>query len=152
MVAGLPTLKIFGRAKAQAAAVRDVTDRYRRATMSTLKLAFLSALILELLATYSVALVAVSIGLRLLDHDLSFTTALFVLILAPEAYLPLRRLGTNYHASAEGHRRRRPTSSRCSSSRCRRPAAAARCPSRHSRCCGSAGSRWLPRSPGAGPA
>ncbi len=102
VVAGLPTLKVFGRAKAQVAAVRDITNRYRTATMATLKVAFLSALILELLATFSVALVAVAVGLRLLGGHVSFATALFVLILAPEAYLPLRLLGTNYHASAEG--------------------------------------------------
>ena len=102
VVAGLPTLKVFGRAKAQAAAVRDITNRYRTATMATLKVAFLSSLILELLATFSVALVAVAVGLRLLGGHLSFATALFVLILAPEAYLPLRLLGANYHASAEG--------------------------------------------------
>jgi thiol reductant ABC exporter CydD subunit len=104
VVAGLPTLKVFGRAKAQAAAVRDITDQYRKATMATLKVAFLSSLILELLATISVALVAVAVGLRLLGGHLSLATALFVLILAPEAYLPLRLLGTNYHASAEGLR------------------------------------------------
>ena len=102
LVAGLPTLKVFGRAKAQVAGIRDITDQYRTATMATLKLAFLSSLILELLATYSVALVAVAVGLRLLGGHLSLTTALFVLILAPEVYLPLRLLGTNYHASAEG--------------------------------------------------
>jgi thiol reductant ABC exporter CydD subunit len=102
VVAGLPTLKIFGRAKAQVVAVRDITNRYRAATMATLRVAFLSSLILELLATFSVALVAVSVGLRLLGGHVSFATALFVLILAPEAYLPLRLLGTNYHASAEG--------------------------------------------------
>ena len=102
VVAGLPTLKVFGRAKAQVQAVRDITDRYRSATMETLKVAFLSSLILELLATFSVALVAVAVGLRLLGGHVSFATALFVLILAPEAYLPLRLLGTNYHASAEG--------------------------------------------------
>jgi thiol reductant ABC exporter CydD subunit len=104
VVAGLPTLKVFGRAKAQGAAIRDITDRYRSATMSTLKVAFLSALILELLATFSVALVAVAVGLRLLGGHLSFQSALFVLILAPEAYLPVRQLGTNFHASAEGMR------------------------------------------------
>ncbi len=97
-----PTLKVFGRAKAQVDAVRAITDQYRRATMATLKVAFLSSLILELLATVSVALVAVAVGLRLLGGHLSLATALFVLILAPEAYLPLRLLGTNYHASAEG--------------------------------------------------
>ena len=102
VVAGLPTLKVFGRAKAQVAAVRAITDQYRKATMATLKVAFLSSLILELLATISVALVAVAVGLRLLGGHLSLATALFVLILAPEAYLPLRLLGTNYHASAEG--------------------------------------------------
>ena len=104
VVAGLPTLKVFGRAKAQVAAIRDLTNRYRTATMATLKVAFLSSLILELLATFSVALVAVGVGLRLLSGHLTFESALFVLILAPEAYLPLRRLGTNYHASAEGLR------------------------------------------------
>ena len=104
VVAGLPTLRVFGRARAQVAAVRDVTDRYRSATMATLKVAFLSSLILELLATFSVALVAVAVGLRLLGGHLGLATALFVLILAPEAYLPLRLLGTNYHASAEGMR------------------------------------------------
>jgi thiol reductant ABC exporter CydD subunit len=102
VVAGLPTLKVFGRAKAQAQAIADMTDQYRVATMDTLKLAFLSSLILELLATISVALVAVAVGLRLLGGHLGFSTALFVLILAPEAYLPLRLLGTNFHASAEG--------------------------------------------------
>ena len=102
VVAGLPTLKIFGRAKAQVAAVRDITDQYRTATMATLRVAFLSSLILELLSTISVALVAVAVGLRLLGGHLDLATALFVLILAPEAYLPLRLLGTNYHASAEG--------------------------------------------------
>ncbi len=102
VVAGLPTLKVFGRAKAQAAAIQDITDQYRTATMATLRIAFLSSLILELLATISVALVAVAVGLRLLGGHLSLATALFVLILAPEAYLPLRLLGTNFHASAEG--------------------------------------------------
>jgi len=102
VVAGLPTLKVFGRAKAQASAIRDITDRYRRTTMANLKVAFLSSLVLELLATVSVALVAVAVGLRLLGGHLDFRTALFVLVLAPEAYLPLRLLGANYHASAEG--------------------------------------------------
>jgi len=102
VVAGLPTLKIFGRAKAQAAAIGEITERYRRATISTLRITFLSSLILELVATISVALVAVEIGLRLMNGHLDLRTALFALILAPEAYLPLRRLGANYHASAEG--------------------------------------------------
>jgi thiol reductant ABC exporter CydD subunit len=102
VVAGLPTLKVFGRAKAQARAIADVTDRYRTTTMATLKLTFLSSLILELLATVSVALVAVAVGLRLLDGAMQFRAALFVLVLAPEAYLPLRALGANFHASADG--------------------------------------------------
>ncbi len=102
VVAGLPTLKIFGRAKAQAKSIADVTDRYRTTTLATLRLTFLSSLVLELLATVSVALVAVAVGLRLLGGDMSFRDALFVLVLAPEAYLPLRALGANYHASADG--------------------------------------------------
>ena len=79
-----------------------MTDRYRATTLATLRLTFLSSLVLELLATVSVALVAVAVGLRLLDGDMSFRDALFVLVLAPEAYLPLRALGANYHASADG--------------------------------------------------
>ena len=71
IVSGLPTLKVFGRAKAQARAIAEVTDRYRAATMATLRLTFLSSLILELLATVSVALVAVAVGLRLLGGDMT---------------------------------------------------------------------------------
>jgi thiol reductant ABC exporter CydD subunit len=102
VVAGLPTLKVFGRAKAQAQAIREISERYRRAAISTLRITFLSSLILELVAMLSVALVAVEIGLRLMNGHLDLRTALFALILAPEAYLPLRQLGANYHASAEG--------------------------------------------------
>jgi ATP-binding cassette subfamily C protein CydCD len=102
VVAGLPTLKVFGRAKAQAQAIAQITDRYRVSAMATLRVAFLSSLILELVATISVALVAVAIGLRLMGGELDLRSGLFVLVLAPEAYLPLRMLGTNYHASAEG--------------------------------------------------
>lgn len=102
VVAGLPTLKVFGRANAQAQTIRRVTDSYRRATMRTLRVAFLSSLVLELLATISVAVVAVAVGLRLVDGRLDLRTALLVLILAPEAYLPLRMVGAHYHASAEG--------------------------------------------------
>jgi ATP-binding cassette subfamily C protein CydCD len=102
VVSGLPTLKVFGRAKAQARAIADVTNRYRSATLATLRLTFLSSLELELLATVSVALVAVGVGLRLLGGTLTFHDALFVLVLAPEAYLPLRTLGASYHVSADG--------------------------------------------------
>ena len=102
VVAGLPTLRTFGRAKAQAKSVGEVTDAYRRATLGTLRLAFLSALVLELVATFSVALVAVAIGLRLEGGHLGLRTGLLVLVLAPEAYLPLRQLAVHYHASADG--------------------------------------------------
>ena len=102
VVAGLPTLKVFGRAKAQADNIRAVTDDYRRASMATLRVAFLSALVLELLATLSVALVAVGIGLRLAEGRMDLQTGLLILILAPEAYLPLRMVGVHFHASAEG--------------------------------------------------
>jgi thiol reductant ABC exporter CydD subunit len=102
VLAGLPTLKVFGRAKAQVRSIAEVTNRYRSATMGTLRLTFLSSLVLELLATVSVALVAVAVGLRLLGGSMNFHDALFVLVLAPEAYLPLRALGTHFHASADG--------------------------------------------------
>ncbi|WP_432968998.1 thiol reductant ABC exporter subunit CydD [Dactylosporangium sp. CA-233914] len=102
VVAGLPTLRVFGRAKRQAAVIAEISARQRRVTMRTLRVALLSSLVLELLATLSVALVAVGIGLRLVDGDLGLATALLVLILAPEAYQPLRQVGANYHASAEG--------------------------------------------------
>jgi ATP-binding cassette subfamily C protein CydD len=102
VVAGLATLKIFGRAGAQIENIRRASDEQRRVTMRTLRIAFLSSLVLELLATLSVALVAVGIGLRLVSGHLDLRTALLVLILAPEAYLPLRQVGAHYHASAEG--------------------------------------------------
>jgi ATP-binding cassette subfamily C protein CydD len=102
MVAGLPTLRAFGRARAQVETVRRMADGHRVATMRTLRIAFLSALVLELVATLSVALVAVPIGLRLLDGGLTLQTALLVLLLAPEAYLPLRVAGSKFHASMEG--------------------------------------------------
>ncbi|SEC22626.1 thiol reductant ABC exporter subunit CydD [Streptomyces melanosporofaciens] len=102
VVAGLPTLKVFGRAKAQAASIRAITADYRRATLKTLRLAFLSSLALELLSTVSVALVAVDIGMRLVHGEMDLFTGLVVLVLAPEAYLPLRQVGAQYHAAAEG--------------------------------------------------
>lgn len=101
-VNGLPTLRTFGAQRSQVRRVREMADAYRVATMRTLRLAFLSALVLELVATVSVALVAVPVGLRLLDGKLTLTAALVVLLLAPEAYLPLRALGTKFHASQEG--------------------------------------------------
>jgi ATP-binding cassette, subfamily C, bacterial CydCD len=102
VVTGLPTLRVFGRSAAQLGRLERVTDDYRRESMATLRVAFLSAFALELAATLSVALVAVGVGLRLVDGSLDLRTGLFVLILAPEAYLPLRNLGASFHASEEG--------------------------------------------------
>lgn len=101
-VRGLPTLRAFGRARYQAGVIQQVADAHRSATMRTLRVAFLSSLVLELCASLSLALVAVPIGLRLLGGSLDLTTALLVLLLAPEAYLPLRAMGTRFHASMEG--------------------------------------------------
>ncbi|MEU6193893.1 thiol reductant ABC exporter subunit CydD [Streptomyces sp. NPDC047061] len=102
VVAGLPTLKVFGRAKAQAESIRRITGEYRQATMRTLRIAFLSSFALELLATLSVALVAVTIGMRLVHGDMDLYIGLVILVLAPEAYLPLRQVGAQFHAAAEG--------------------------------------------------
>ncbi|MER6026366.1 thiol reductant ABC exporter subunit CydD [Streptomyces sp. NPDC001851] len=102
VVAGLPTLKVFGRAKAQAESIRRITGDYRLATLRTLRIAFLSSFALELLATLSVALVAVTIGMRLVHGDMDLYIGLVILVLAPEAYLPLRQVGAQYHAAAEG--------------------------------------------------
>ncbi|MEU6094210.1 thiol reductant ABC exporter subunit CydD [Streptomyces sp. NPDC047079] len=102
VVAGLPTLKVFGRAKAQAESIKRITGEYRQATMRTLRIAFLSSFALELLATISVALVAVTIGMRLVHGDMDLYIGLVILVLAPEAYLPLRQVGAQYHAAAEG--------------------------------------------------
>lgn len=102
VVAGLPTLKVFGRAKAQAESIKRITGEYRRATMRTLRIAFLSSFALELLATISVALVAVTIGMRLVHGDMDLYIGLVILVLAPEAYLPLRQVGAQFHAAAEG--------------------------------------------------
>jgi ATP-binding cassette, subfamily C, bacterial CydD len=102
VVEGLPTLKVFGRARAQEEAIAKVTDDYRKATMGTLRVAFLSALVLELAAAVATALVAVEVGLRLLYGHLGYETALLVLLLTPEAFLPLRAVGAQFHASMEG--------------------------------------------------
>ncbi|MEV0638062.1 thiol reductant ABC exporter subunit CydD [Streptomyces sp. NPDC050619] len=102
VVAGLPTLKVFGRAKAQAESIRRITGEYRQATMRTLRIAFISSFALELLSTLSVALVAVTIGMRLVHGEMDLYNGLVVLVLAPEAYLPLRQVGAQYHAAAEG--------------------------------------------------
>ncbi|WP_395696438.1 thiol reductant ABC exporter subunit CydD [Nocardioides sp.] len=99
---GLPTLVAFRRAEAQSATIRSTTDRYRERTMQTLRVAFASSAVLELVATLSVALVAVTIGIRLSNGDIGLQTALMVLLLAPEAYWPLRRVGAEFHAASEG--------------------------------------------------
>ncbi|PUA83007.1 thiol reductant ABC exporter subunit CydD [Nocardioides currus] len=102
VVRGLPTLVAHRRATAQVDTIRAVTHRHRIASLATLRLAFASSVVLELLATLSVALVAVCVGLRLAHGSLDFTTALVVLLLAPEAYWPVRRVGAEFHAAAEG--------------------------------------------------
>jgi ATP-binding cassette subfamily C protein CydD len=102
VVEGLPTLKVFGRARHQEKVIAEVTGRYRAMTMATLRVAFLSALVLELAAAVATALVAVEVGLRLLYGHLGYQTALLVLLLTPEAYLPLRAVASQFHASMEG--------------------------------------------------
>ncbi|MFD4832370.1 ABC transporter ATP-binding protein/permease [Streptomyces uncialis] len=102
VVAGLPTLRAFGRERHQTRVVGEMADAHRRATMRTLRVAFLSSFVLETVATFSVALVAVPVGLRLLGGGTDLRTALVVLFLAPEAYLPLRAMGAAFHNSAEG--------------------------------------------------
>lgn len=99
---GIPTLRLFGRIPTATAAVRDVSERYREVTMGTLRIAFVSALALELVATLSVAVVAVSIGLRLAAGSMDLTSGLVVLLLVSECYLPLRRVGAAFHASQLG--------------------------------------------------
>jgi ATP-binding cassette subfamily C protein CydD len=99
---GLTTLKLFGRARDQVQVIAQISDRFRATTLGVLRVAFLSALVQEMVTTLSTAIVAVEIGLRLLYGRLSFEQALFVLILTPEFYLPLRLLGTRFHASVSG--------------------------------------------------
>lgn len=102
VVGGLSTLMVFGRAERQVGRIRKVTDDYRSSTMKVLRITFLSGFTLELAASLSVALVAVSIGLRLVAGDMSFAPGLFVLILAPEVFLPIRNVGAAFHASTAG--------------------------------------------------
>jgi ATP-binding cassette subfamily C protein CydD len=102
VVEGLPTLRVFGRAQAQETEIDRLTSQYASATMGTLRIAFLSALVLELSAALATALVAVEVGLRLLGGHLGYQTALLVLLLTPEAFLPLRSAGAQFHASIEG--------------------------------------------------
>jgi ATP-binding cassette, subfamily C, bacterial CydD len=102
VVEGLTTLKVFGRARPQAEVIGRVTDAHRAATMSVLRVAFLSSLVLELTAALATALVAVEVGLRLLAGHIGYETALLVLLLTPEAFLPVRAVATHFHASMEG--------------------------------------------------
>ena len=102
VVRGLPTLRAFNRGEEQAARVAEVSERYREATMATLRVSFLSGSVLELAATLGVALAAVTVGVRLVDGGIGLRAGLTVLVLAPELYAPLRRLGAEFHASADG--------------------------------------------------
>ena len=102
VLAGLGTLRAHGRVEHQSGVVRRMADEHRRASVAALRVAFLSSLVLELVCALSVALVAVPVGLRLLDGRMALATGLLVLLLTPEVYLPLRALGTRFHASAEG--------------------------------------------------
>jgi ATP-binding cassette subfamily C protein CydD len=102
LIAGIPTLRALGRASGPEHRIADLSAAHRRSTMATLRIAFLSALVLELLATLGVALVAVSIGLRLVFGEMSLTVGLTVLLLAPDVYWPLRRVGAEFHAAQDG--------------------------------------------------
>ncbi|MEP7288864.1 MAG: thiol reductant ABC exporter subunit CydD [Chloroflexota bacterium] len=100
---GLVTLKLFNRSLAQTQSIAYVTDQFRQATMRVLRVTFLSTLTLEMLATLSIAIVAVEIGVRLLNGGIRFEQALFLLVIAPEFYLPLRTLGAKFHAGTESN-------------------------------------------------
>lgn len=102
VVRGLPTLRAFNRGEAQALSIAEASEQYRRTTMQTLRVAFLSGAVLELAATLGIALVAVTVGVRLVDGGMGLEAGLTVLLLAPELYLPLRTLAAQYHASADG--------------------------------------------------
>ncbi|TFI44335.1 thiol reductant ABC exporter subunit CydD [Rhodococcus sp. 1R11] len=102
LLAGLPTLRALGREHGPAARVRELGDAHRRTTMRALKIAFLSSMVLELLATLCVALVAVGIGLRLVFGEMTLEAGIIALVLAPEVYFPLRAVGTQFHAAEDG--------------------------------------------------
>ncbi|MFD1810607.1 thiol reductant ABC exporter subunit CydD [Rhodococcus gannanensis] len=102
LLAGLPTLRALGRERGPQDRVRTLGDEHRRTTMSSLRIAFLSSMVLELLATLSVALIAVSIGLRLVFGEMALQAGVIALVLAPEVYLPLRTVGAQFHAAEDG--------------------------------------------------
>ncbi|WP_217181015.1 thiol reductant ABC exporter subunit CydD [Streptomyces sp. AC495_CC817] len=101
-VQGLSTLRLFGRDRRAADRIEETADQYRRETMKVLRFSFLSGFAMELLSSLAVALIAVAVGFRLLAGDLSLEVGLFVLLLAPEAFLPIRQVGVQFHAAAEG--------------------------------------------------
>jgi ATP-binding cassette subfamily C protein CydCD len=102
LLSGITTLKVYGREKLQGKKLKDVGERYRVETMKVLRISFLSSLALELIATLSVALLAVTIGLRLVDGSMPLSTGLFVLVLAPEVYWPIRQVSGYFHAASDG--------------------------------------------------
>lgn len=102
LVAGIPTLRALGRLEGSVTRITELSAAHRRSTMATLRIAFLSALVLELLATLGVALVAVGIGLRLVFGEMTLTAGLTALLLAPEVFWPLRRVGVEFHAAQDG--------------------------------------------------
>ncbi len=102
LVAGIPTLRALGRASGPERRIAELGAAHRRSAIATLRIAFLSALVLELLATLGVAVVAVSIGLRLVFGEMSLAAGLTVLLLAPDVYWPLRRIGVEFHAAQDG--------------------------------------------------
>ncbi|WP_442931721.1 thiol reductant ABC exporter subunit CydD [Mycobacterium sp. 050128] len=102
LIAGIPTLRALGRASGPEHRIAELAAAHRRSAMATLRIAFLSALVLELLATLGVALIAVGIGLRLVFGEMTLTTGLTVLLLAPDVYWPLRRIGVEFHAAQDG--------------------------------------------------
>jgi ATP-binding cassette, subfamily C, bacterial CydD len=102
LIAGIPTLRALGRSQGPEQRIAELATAQRRSSMATLRVAFLSALVLEFLATLGVALIAVGIGLRLAFGELSLTTGLTVLLLAPDVYWPLRRIGVEFHAAQDG--------------------------------------------------
>ncbi|OCB54510.1 thiol reductant ABC exporter subunit CydD [Mycobacterium malmoense] len=102
LIAGIPTLRALGRGQGPERRIAELADAHRRSAMATLRIAFLSALVLELLATLGVALIAVGIGLRLVFGEMTLATGLTVLLLAPDVYWPLRRIGVEFHAAQDG--------------------------------------------------
>lgn len=102
LISGIATLKLFGRSKQQAKRLQEVGDDYRSETMKVLRISFLSSLALELIATLSVALIAVTIGIRLVNGSITLQTGLFVLVLAPEVYWPIRQVSAQFHAASDG--------------------------------------------------